>query len=60
MTVYEEASSLAAQEEGGVGGGEADPRLGAATPHSFRASMVGWTARSRNNNAFNAARLTGH
>ena len=41
------------------GGGEADTRLGAATPHSFRASMVGWAARSRSSNAFNEARLTG-
>ena len=34
-------------------------RLAAATPHSFRATCVGWAARSGSSNAFNEARLAG-
>ena len=60
MKVFDEASTLAAHEEGDDdSGGEAAARLSAATPHSFRASMGGWAARSRSSNAFNEARLTG-
>ena len=51
--VFDEAALLARHA------GAEHTRLGAATPHSFRASMVGWAARSRSSNAYNEARLTG-
>jgi hypothetical protein len=51
--VFDDASILAADA------GADHSRLAAATPHSFRASMVGWAARSRSSNAYNEARVTG-
>lgn len=51
--VFDSASDLA--REAGID----HTRLAAATPHSFRASMVGWAARSRSSNAYNEARLAG-
>lgn len=51
--VFDSASELAREA------GSDHTRLAAATPHSFRASMVGWAARSRSSNAYNEARLAG-
>ena len=52
---FQEAAAQAEAE----GNEMAAIRLAAATPHSFRATCVGWAARSGSSNAFNEARLAG-
>ena len=49
----------AAEQADAEGNEMAAIRLAPATPHSFRATCVGWAARSGSSNAFHEARLAG-
>ena len=49
----------AAEQADAEGNEMAAIRPAPATPHSFRATCVGWAARSGSSNAFNEARLAG-
>lgn len=59
LMVFFKEASIAAAADGPKQNAQAAVRLAAATPHTFRASMVGWAARSYSPNAFKEAMLTG-